>query len=408
MNHSRRSFLSSGLCGCAVSLASASAWGKILPTEFSATLTQDYQPIAPDERGLWQSCEKFEEQIATSNRLIKDPTLSRYLTDIVLQLTEGVTTNVRVYPMWEPEFNASMFANGVMVVNSGFLARVRNEAQLAAVLGHECGHFLRQHSLKNWRSQRNKAAVSAFVAAGANIATGYTGTNWYDLANAINQNLLLSVFQYSRELESEADAFGLKLLVQRSYPPEAAGQVWSQLIEEFKASAAARKQKYKEQRSAFNTHPPPADRMRDLTQTAENYRMRSRTYAEFDDRRGPYLDILRDLRPRLIEEQVKLNDPGASLYILNTLSQDGWDGTLRYYEGEVYRMRGQAGDAELAAGAYAAAVQLPNVPAQAHRAHGYALLKAGDNERGKEQLRKYLALVPDASDAQMIQFTLDQ
>ena len=35
------------------------------------------------------------------------------------------------------------------------------------------------------------------------------------------------------------------------------------------------------------------------------------------------------LRFALIDEQVKLNDPGASLYLLNSLAKDGWDGVLR-------------------------------------------------------------------------------
>lgn len=386
----------------------ASAWGRILTTNLTPLVTADYQPVDHDERGMWQSCERFEEEIATSNRRIQDPNLSRYLTDVVLSLTEGLTTNVRVYPMWESDFNAGMFPNGVMMVNSGFLARVRNEAQLAAVLGHECGHFLRQHSLKNYRSVRSKAAVSAFIAAGANIATGATGGNWADVANAINQNLFLSIFRYSRELESEADAFGLQLLARCGYPPEAAGEVWSQLIEERKASARARKKQYKEGRSVLSTHPPPSHRMRDLTQTAAHYRMRASNAQQFDARREQYFEVIRDLRPRLLEEQVKLNDPGASLYLINSLAQDGWDGLLRYYEGEVYRIRAEPGDLERASAAFAAAVGLPEAPPQAHRAHGYALLKAGAHEDGKASLRRYLELAPEASDAAMIQFTLNQ
>ena len=35
----------------------------------------------------------------------------------------------------------------------------------------------------------------------------------------------------------------------------------------------------------------------------------------------------------MLDDQVKLNDPGASLYIINALAKDGWNGTLRYYEG---------------------------------------------------------------------------
>ena len=46
----------------------------------------------------------------------------------------------------------------------------------------------------------------------------------------------------------------------------------------------------------------------------------------------------------LLDDQVKLNDPGASQYLIETLAQDGWNGLLRFYEGEVWRLRNRHGD----------------------------------------------------------------
>ena len=90
------------------------------------------------------------------------------------------------------------------------------------------------------------------------------------MANAVNSGLLLSIFSFSRDLESEADAYGLELLANAGYPPASAAKVWAQLIEERKASAEARKKKYKDNSSsALSTHPPSADRMRDLAETGQ-------------------------------------------------------------------------------------------------------------------------------------------
>ena len=61
-----------------------------------------------------------------------------------------------------------------------------------------------------------------------------------------------------------------------------------------------------------------------------------------------------------------------------------------------------------AAAAYAAAVQLPDAPPEAWRAHGYALLKAGQVPAGREALSQYLALNPEAKDAGMVRYTLSQ
>ena len=191
-------------------------------------------------------------------------------------------------------------------------------------------HDLRDHGV---RRCRRRSGVRLY------------GHNWYDVANAINNGLLMSVFQYSRDLETEADAYGLQLIRWCGYPPDAASQMWKQLIEERQASAAARKKKYKDRAtSSLSTHPPNAERMESLAQTAEWQRMRSQD-GTYHDGRDEWLAATSAIRPSLIDEQVKLNDPGASLYLLNSLASDGWSGPLRYYEGEVYRLRDEEGDA---------------------------------------------------------------
>jgi beta-barrel assembly-enhancing protease len=307
----------------------------------------------------------------------------------------------------DPSFNASMAPNGMMIVHTGLLARMRNEAQLAAVLGHEAGHYLRRHSVQNWRSLKTKSALTAVVGLAGAAATGATGNNWFDLANAINNALVLSLFSYNRQLESEADAYGLKLLSNAQYPPRAAARVWSQLIEERKASAATRGKRYRDHmKSAFSTHPPSDVRMADLEQSAKQ--MERNIPGPYDERRASWLAAMSEIRSDLLAEQIKLNDPGASLYLLRSLGEDGWDSLLRYYEGEAYRLRDESGDAERAAEAYAAAVRFPDVLPEAHRQHGYALLKTGRSEEGRLELKRYLELRPQAADAAMVHFSLSQ
>jgi regulator of sirC expression with transglutaminase-like and TPR domain len=110
----------------------------------------------------------------------------------------------------------------------------------------------------------------------------------------------------------------------------------------------------------------------------------------------------------LLEDQVKLNDPGGTLYIINNLAKDGWNGMLRFYEGETWRLRGEKDDNIRAAQSYAAAVSYPDAPAEAWRAHGYALLRSGRREEGKAALRRYVALSPGAPDMSFVQQTLVQ
>lgn len=406
---SRRRFVGSALCACGACIAGPVLAARESRESLSAIVTRDYLPQDLDERGMWDQCALIEQQLEVSNLRIREPMLNEYLTGVMRRLLPDQADKIRVFAMWSADFNASMFPNGMMIVNSGFLARARNEAQLAAVLGHESGHYLRRHTLQGWRNARTTSAVMAFIAVGAGAVSGATGSNWYDVANAINSGLLLSVFRYSRELEGEADSYGLQLMVNAGYSPDAAGKIWKQLIEERKASAAARKKKYKDgAASALSTHPPTEERMGRLTTGGMFIERAKQQSVTYDDGRDRWLAATAALRPALIDEQVKQNDPGASLYLIESLAADGWDGTLRYYEGEAYRMRDETGDADRAVTAYAAAVEFPDALPEAHRAHGYAQLKKGEVEAGRRGLSRYLELRPDASDAAMVRFTLGQ
>lgn len=406
-DRSRRNFVTGAACGCAFGFGAAAA-AKVTPAQLTPLIPPDYEPRDNDERGLWQLFDRFEKNLAASDLLIKDQGLQSYLLQVAQGLLGDYRMDLRVYGVKDASFNASMAPNGMMIVHSGLLARARNEAQLAAVLGHECGHYLRSHSIRNWRDARSKSAVAAFVGVGAGVATGATNSNWFDLANAISSGLLLSIFRFSREMESEADSYGIKLLREAGYAPAAASQVWLQLIEERKASAAARQKRYKDNAvSAFSTHPPSSERMFALKAVAME--MEGRIAGLGQETRGEqYRAATAPLRQSLLEEQVKLNDPGASLYLVNGLAQDGWDGVLRYSEGEVYRLRGEEGDAQRAAEAYASAVTFEDAPPEAHRAHGYALLKSGRKGDAQAVLEHYLRLKPDAPDAAMVRFTIGQ
>lgn len=383
-----------------------SATANVLPTNLEALVGPNYQPEDADERGMWQSLERIEESIRNSPQLLQAPQLHAYTLNVIERLVGRPTPELRLYLMRNSSFNASMFPSGMMVVHTGLMARVRSEAQYAAVLGHEAGHYFRRHTLGQYRSIRRKTATMAFInmaAAGATVGS----LGWINAAYAINSALLLSVFQFSREDEAEADAYGISLMAKAGYAPKAASEIWKQLIEERRASAKQRDKRYKDRsESIVSTHPPSEDRMTDLAETADVL-SRARE-SKGADGREEWQAAIAPYRVQLLDEQVKLNDPGAGLYLVESLASDGWTGVLRYQEGEVYRLRGGTGDDRKAADAYAAATALPDAPAEAWRAHGYALLKAGNAEGGRDALNRYLTVSPDAKDAGMIRFTLTQ
>ena len=122
----------------------------------------------------------------------------------------------------------------------------------------------------------------------------------------------------------------------------------------------------------------------------------------YDAQRERYLKAIAPIRQMLLDDQVKLNDPGGSQYLIETLARDGWNGLLRFYEGEVWRLRGRPGDEQRAAQSYAIAIAYPDAPAEAWRWHGLTLHKQGRQAEARNALSRYLQMNPAAPDAPFI------
>jgi len=391
-------------CACCAGLVGV-AEARIPPREMRSLIGAGHRPTAEDEKGMWHEYERVEQEIAGSNLLLKDARLASYLGGIAAKVGGPAARDLRVYVAHIPEFNAFMAPTGFMVVFTGLLTRMRDEAQLAGVVAHEAGHFLRRHQIRAWRDIKRKTAALNVLAMGAGVGGAATGVYAGDLVRLAHMGTILSLYSHSREMEAEADAMGLKLIGEAGYDPQAMPETWQQLIEETQASADFRNKRRKRGYSLLATHPAPEARMADLRASAREVKAEARQYDRGRDR---YLAAIGPHRQMLLDDQVKLNDPGASLYIVNTLAKDGWNGLLRYYEGEIWRLRGRKGDDATAASRYAAAVAYPDAPAEAWRAHGYQLLRQGEAGEGKTALGRYLAMAPRAPDAAMVRHTMTQ
>ncbi len=391
---SRRSLLMGG-AAAAASLHTGVAQARIRPQDMVPLIGPGFKPTDRDEMGLWKEMERAEEEIAGSNLVIEDPKLAGYLKNIIGTVGGPAAQDFRIYLVRIPDFNAMMFPSGFAVVFSGLLLRMRNEAQLAGVIAHESGHFLRRHMIRSWRDMRRKTDLLAIGSMLAGIGGAGAGVYLGDYVQLAQLGTLLSLFQYSREMEAEADAMGSKLMEQNNYPPIEMSNIWQQLIGEENASARYRG-KRRHRGGLFDTHPSSDARMADLRADAVELTVPGKPY---DARRARYLSTIGHIRPTLLDDQVKLNDPGASQYLIETLAQDGWNGLLRFYEGEVWRLRNRTGDDIRASQSYSAAVVYPDAPADAWRWHGISLMKQGRASEARAAFARYLTMKPDAPDA---------
>ena len=401
---SRRAMLAGGGV-LAASLATGVAHARIRPQEMTSLIGPGYKPTDRDEVGIWQLMNRVEEEVSGSNLLIKDKATNDYVRDLIGRVGGPAAKDMRIYVARIPDFNAVMFPTGFAVVFSGLLLRMRNEAQLAGVIAHESGHFLRKHQIRQWRDMRRKTDIFAIGAMMAGVAGGAAGVYTGDLVQLAQLGTLLTLLKYNRTLEAEADAMGLKLIAEQGLRPLAMSETWDQLIAELDASARYRRRRRDRRIGLFETHPLPETRRADLKISASEVTVPGRTY---DDGRDRYLRAIAAIRPMLLDDQVKLNDPGASQYIVETLARDGWNGLLRFYEGEIWRLRNREGDDTRAAQGYAAAVQYADAPPDAWRWHGVMLQKAGRLPEARNAYQRYLAMAPNAPDAPFIRQQLQQ
>ena len=134
-------------------------------------------PLESEEAGFWMQMDRVEERVRTSGRVVRDEDLNAYVREILCRLVEDYCGDIRFYIVRHPYFNASMGPNGAMQIWTGLLLRVQNEAQLAAVLGHELTHYLRRHTLQRWRDIRAKTDALVFVQLATAVAgVGIVGT----------------------------------------------------------------------------------------------------------------------------------------------------------------------------------------------------------------------------------------
>ena len=152
-----------------------------------------------------------------------------------------------------PEVNAWCMPGGKIAVYTGIIEKLQiTDDELAAVMGHEISHALREHGRER-ASQQIAASVGASAvgaASSAVLGTGQTGT---DLAGVVAQVTFL--LPYSRVHETEADRMGVELAARGGYDPRAAIALWQKMAKLSGGSAPP---------ELLSTHPSNETRMKDL------------------------------------------------------------------------------------------------------------------------------------------------
>ena len=147
--------------------------------------------------------------------------------------------------------NAFAMPGGKMAIYTGLIRQLHlSDAEIAAILGHEIAHALREHSREKM-SQQQLSSIALQIG-GAAAGLGQGGMQLAGLAKQLGMDL-----PFSRAMESEADVYGLELAARAGYDPRAALTLWDKM-----AAASGNNN----QPSFLSTHPSDSNRKQRLTE----------------------------------------------------------------------------------------------------------------------------------------------
>lgn len=145
------------------------------------------------------------------------------------------------------DVNAYCMPGGKIMVYTGLIQQLHaTDAELAAVIGHEIAHALREHS----RERMSRAYAEQIALAGVAAATG-AGEATMQLASQVAA--VTFTLPHSREQEAEADRIGLELMARAGYDPNSAISLWQKM-----AKLGGSGPEF------LSTHPSGESRIRDL------------------------------------------------------------------------------------------------------------------------------------------------
>ena len=200
------------------------------------------------------------KKAASKKALNRDAAQVARVRVIALRLIPGTAAFRPDAPKWAWEtnvissndVNAWCMPGGRMAVYTGLIEKLKvTDDELAAVMGHEIAHALREHGRE--RASQAAAQGMALSVGGALLGLGDSSVQLAQVITDVTVNL-----PNSREHEVEADRIGVELAARAGYDPRAAVTLWQKMGQ---AGGSAPPQ-------FLSTHPSPQNRQKDLEEYA--------------------------------------------------------------------------------------------------------------------------------------------
>jgi predicted Zn-dependent protease len=236
------------------------AAGTVVPlTAGCETTSGGFGEFLVSDAQIQQASQASWSQALQRERVSRDPALRRRVERVGNRMVpvSGLTQYDWEFVVFESDTeNAWVLPNGKVAFYRGLLDNMRNDDEIAVVMGHEIGHVRRNHAAQRARQQAAAGLGLAIVSVGLGAAEVENADQW---AGILGAGLTFGVLlPYSRQHEYEADQLGVDYMDGSGYRPSQAISFWEGM---------SRRSAGRSRPPAFlSTHPNDQQRMAALRQ----------------------------------------------------------------------------------------------------------------------------------------------